>query len=62
MHNIYELFKAEVKKQMFINKFDYAAIAKLTGYKKSTIEAFMCGARESENVAKAIGKLFDIDV
>ena len=52
--NIYKYFIAEVKKQLSLKGWKYADLAKATGYTVGTIEAFMCGARESENMAKCI--------
>ena len=58
---IYELFKAEIVKQKRLRKLTNADLGKLTGYKQQTIDAFMAGARESENVAKAIAKVLKIE-
>ena len=37
-------------------------LAKATGYTKSTIEAFMAGARESDNVKAAIAAALEIEI
>ena len=60
--NIYKYFIAEVKKQLSLKGWKYADLAKATGYTVGTIEAFMCGARESENMAKCISKVFGIKI
>ena len=59
---IYELFKAEIVKQKRIRKLTNKDLGKLTGYKRKTIDAFMAGAGESENVAKAIAKVLNIEL
>lgn len=59
--NIYKLFIAEVKKQLSIRGWKYADLAKATGYTVGTIEAFMCGARESERMADCIAKVLEIE-
>ena len=60
--NIYKFFIAEVKKQLSLKGWKYADLAKATGYTVGTIEAFMCGARESENMAKCISKVLGIKI
>ena len=60
--NIYKYFIAEVKKQLSLKGWKYADLAKETGYTVGTIEAFMCGARESENMAKCISKVLGIKI
>ena len=60
--NIYKYFIAEVKKQLSLKGWKYADLAKATGYTVGTIEAFMCGARESENMAKCISKVLGIKI
>ena len=60
--NIYKYFIAEVKKQLSLKGWKYADLAKATGYTVGTIEAFMCGARESENMAKCISKVLGINI
>ena len=59
--NIYKLFIAEVKKQLSIRGWKYADLSKATGYTVGTIEAFMCGARESERMADCIAKALEIE-
>lgn len=59
MSNIYKLFIAEVKKQLYIRGWKYADLSKATGYTVGTIEAFMCGARESERMANCIAQVLD---
>lgn len=56
------MFKAEIVKQKRLRKLTNADLGKLTGYKQQTIDAFMAGARESENVAKAIAKVLEIEL
>jgi hypothetical protein len=59
---IYRLFRAKIAEQKKLRNLTNADMAKLTGYTKSTIDAFMCGVRESENVAKAIAEALDIEI
>ena len=59
--NIYKLFIAEVKKQLSLKGWKYADLSKATGYTVGTIEAFMCGARESKRMADCIAKVLGID-
>jgi lambda repressor-like predicted transcriptional regulator len=59
--NIYKLFIAEVKKQLYIRGWKYADLSKATGYTVGTIEAFMCGARESERMANCIAQVLGIE-
>lgn len=49
-------------KQKRIKKLTNADLGRLTGFTRSTIDAFMAGARESENVAKAIAKVLEIEL
>ena len=58
---IYMLLIAEIKKQLYLKKLEYKDIAKMTGYKTSTISAFMCGARQNETVAKSIASALGIE-
>ena len=60
--NIYKYFIAEVKKQLSLKGWKYADLCKATGDTGGTIEAFMCGARESENMAKCISKVLGIKI
>jgi cyanate lyase len=59
---LYEIFRGEVAKVVKIRRLSYQEIADMTGFKRSTICAFMCGARNSDQVARAIGKALGIDV
>ena len=59
---MYEVFKAKVAKVRWEQKLTNQAIANKAGLTKSTVAAFMCGARESERTAKAISKALDIDL
>ena len=61
MVNIYKYFIAEVKKQLSLKGWKYADLAKATGYTVGAIEAFMCGARESKNMAKCIAQVLGIE-
>lgn len=64
MNNIYRLFIGEVNRQKSIRipKLTNADLAKMTGYKESTIEAFMKGARPTEYVARAIAHALKIEM
>jgi hypothetical protein len=59
---IYRLFCGKVAEQKKLRKLTNADLAKMTGYRKKTIEAFMCGARESEAIAKAIAAALGIEL
>ena len=57
MRKIYELFKAEVVKELRIRKIGQKELAQMTGYKLCTIQRFMGGRKDrddSDRVAKAI--------
>ena len=54
------LFAGEVKKQLSIKGWNYGELAKATGYTKSTIQAFMVGDRDSDNVRSAIARALKI--
>lgn len=56
----YIAFKAEVKKQQCLKRLTYSDLEEITGYKASTIEAFMCGRKVTDNVALALAKALDI--
>ncbi len=58
---MYELLKAEVKKQMYLRDLEYKDLAELTGIKRSTISAFMCGVRNSETTARALARVLEIE-
>jgi len=49
-------------KQKRIKQLTNADLGHLTGFSRSTIDAFMAGARESENVARAIAKALKIEM
>ena len=59
---IYRLFCGKVAEQKKLRKLTNADLAKMTGYRKKTIEAFMCGARESEAIANAIAAALGIEL
>lgn len=59
---IYGLFIGKVAEQKKIRKLTNADIAKMTGYTKNAIDAFMCGKRSSENMAKAIAYVLEIEL
>ena len=56
------LFIAEVRRHLSLRKWKYKDLAKATGYKTSTISAFMTGLRDSDNVKKAIATALQIEV
>ena len=58
---IYKLFCGKVAEQKKLRKLTNADLAKMTGYSKKTIEAFMCGARESDRIAKALAAVLNIE-
>lgn len=59
--NANAVFVAEVDKQKRLKNLTNADIAKLTGYTRSTIDAFMGGFRDSNNVRKAIAEALKIE-
>lgn len=59
---IYTLFRGKVAEQKKLRKLTNGDLAKLTGYTKSAIDAFMCGVRESEPIAKAIASVLKIEL
>lgn len=59
---MYEVFRSEVARVKKLKKIGDREIAEKTGFTLSTIRAFMCGARNSDQVARAIGKVLGIDV
>lgn len=59
---IYRLFCGKVAEQKKLRKLTNADLAKMTGYSKKTIESFMCGARESEPIAKALAAALHIEL
>lgn len=61
VRDIYELFRGKIAEQKKIRHLTDADIAKMTGYTRSTIRAFMCGARENEKIATAIAQALKIE-
>lgn len=55
-------FVGKISEQKKVRHLTNADLAKMTGYKRSTIEAFMCGARDSDAVAKALAKALNIEL
>ena len=51
---MYEALKGAIAKRKQIDHLTYRDLSELTGYKPSTLMAFMCGARETRNVAEAL--------
>lgn len=62
MLKIFEVFIDKIKHVKVDEHLTSDDIAKLTGYKKSTIDAFMCGSRPSEHVAEAISQALNIEI
>ena len=62
MTTIYRLFCGKIAEQKKLRKLTNGDLAKMTGYSKKTIEAFMCGARESEAIAKALAAVLNIEL
>lgn len=59
---LYEGLKAEVAKIRWERKLTNRDIARMIGVSKSTVAAFMCGARESDTTAKALAKAFNLEL
>ena len=62
---MYENFIADCKREMWLRKMSNGDLAKQTGYKKSTIDAFFCdipGREKSRHVAKAIAVVLNVKV
>ena len=62
---MYEGFIADCKREMYIRKMTNASLAEATGFKRSTIDAFfanLSGRDKSENVAKAIATVLQIEL
>src|SRR5574344_838813 len=59
---IYKLFCGKIAEQKKLRKLTNADLAKMTGYRKKSIEAFMCGARESEAIEKALAAAINIEL
>ena len=62
MIHIYKILCAKIAEQKKLRGLTNADLAKLTGYKTKTIEAFMCGARSSEPIAKALAAVLEIEM
>lgn len=62
MKIIYKQFCGKVAEQKKLHKLTNADLGHMTGYSKKTIEAFMCGARESESIAKALAAVLKIEL
>lgn len=60
--NTYRLFCGKIAEQKKLRKLTNGDLAKLTGYSVKTINAFMCGARESEAIAKALAAVLEIEL
>lgn len=61
---MYENFMADCKREMYFRKMSNGDLAKATGYKKSTIDAFFCdipGREKSVKVAQAIACVLGIE-
>ena len=61
MNEIDNLFIGKIAEQKKIHGLTNEDLAKMTGYSKKTIEAFMCGARSSDTVADAIAQALKIE-
>ena len=59
---LYELFRAEVKKQMHLRNLTYEDLSKMIGVKRCTVSAFMCGVRDSDTTAHLLAKALDIEL
>jgi transcriptional regulator with XRE-family HTH domain len=59
---IYELLRGEIAKQRKMKKLTNEEIGKMAGYKKSSVDAFMSGVRETERLAKAIANALEIEI
>lgn len=59
---MFEVFAAECKKEMYLRKMGNRELAKATGYKRSTIDAFFTAGNKykTENVAKAISAVLNV--
>ena len=62
MKNANSLFIAEVKKQQSLRNLTYTDLARLTGFSKSTIDAFMCGVRSGDRIKKALAEALEIQM
>lgn len=59
---MYDRLKGEIARLKQLKRFTYSDLAKMTGYSTNTIAAFMCGVRDSEQVASAIKEALNINV
>lgn len=62
---MYEVFKADCKREMCLRKWGNKELALATGHAVSTINRFFSNDKnrdESENVAKAIAAVLKIDL
>ena len=59
---MYQLLRAEIKKQVYLRGLSYADLAEMTGIKRSTISAFMCGVRNSDATASALARVLQIEM
>lgn len=59
---MYEGLKAEVAKIRWEQKLTNQDIANKIGLSKSTVAAFMCGARDSDTTARALAKAFNLEL
>lgn len=59
---MYDLLRGEVAKQKVLRRLTNRDLAKMCGYKESTIAAFLCGARTTDSVARALARALGIDV
>lgn len=62
---MYDYFIAECKKEMRLRKLKNGDLARLTGFKTSTIDAFfsvIAGRERSEKVAKAISAALGVEL
>lgn len=55
-----EIFRAEVKKQLFIKKWKYKDLATSIGCAESYIKAFMCGSRNGSDLAEKISTVLGV--
>jgi hypothetical protein len=56
---------ADCKREMYVRKLSNGDLAKMTGYKKSTINAFFCDKADREksrNVAEAIAAVLQVEI
>lgn len=57
-----KLFRAEVKKQLFIKGWNYTDLANQIGCTRSYVAAFMKGQRNGSLIASKIAKALDIKI